>query len=267
VTIESELCGALRAAWHLAADDCAPSVDASDSEWTVTIRDVAHAIWAVPAVAKTSLQASVAACDALDACGIGVGQVIRTATGMRTATVTAAGRAPVEMVVRRDPPGRPLDAADPIDQQWWGDMLGRAHRELQAFRHPSVGRLSWPDADDLADQVRAVTRLTVTDQLTYGVLHGDPAPRLFRIDPETGRSAVARWGLPVIGPLAYDVAVAVYRAGGLLSAAELLDGYASAGPVSRDELDTAVPTMLTLVQAVAARSSGSKHVNDDGTNA
>jgi homoserine kinase type II len=213
VTIESELCGALRAAWHLAADDCTPSPDSSGREWTVTIRDVTHVIWAVPAMSRLSVQASVAAWDALGAAGIGVGQVIRTATGMRTASVSVAGLNDVEMVVRLDPPGRPLDSADPLDQQWWGDMLGRAHRELQAFRHPAVGRLSWPAAAELTEVVGAVTRLTVTDQLAYGILHTEPSPRLFRIDPKTGRNAIARWGLPVIGPLVYDVALAVHRAG------------------------------------------------------
>jgi hypothetical protein len=47
----------------------------------------------------------------------------------------------------------------------------------------------------------------------------------------------------------------------LTAADELLDGYASAGPVSRDELDAALPTMLTLVEASARlRPDG---VNDD----
>jgi homoserine kinase type II len=275
VTIESELCGAVRAAWHLAADDCAPTAESTDWEWTVTVAGAAHLIWIVPVADKASLDASVVAADTLAAAGVGVGRPVRTATGMRTATADITGIGPVELMLRHEPPGRILAADDPLDQQWWGDMLGRAHRELQSLRHPAVVRLRWPVDDDLADVVAAVTRLTVTDQLAYGVLHTNPNPCLFRIDPDTGRSAIARWGLPAIGPLAYDIAIAVHYAGGLAVADDLLDGYASAGPVSRDELDAAVPTMLTLVRAVAARapassdgapaSMDSDDVNDDGT--
>jgi len=254
VTIESELCGAVRAAWHLAADDCAPTAESTDWEWTVTVGGVAHLIWVVPVADKASLGASVVAVDTLAAAGVGVGRPVRTATGMRTAPADIAGFGLVELMLRQEPPGRILAADDPLDQQWWGDMLGRAHRELQSLRHSAVDRLRWPVDNDLADVVAAVTRLTVTDQLVYGVLHTNPNPWLFRIDPDTGRSAIARWGLPAIGPLAYDIAIAVHYAGGLAVADELLDGYASAGPVSRDELDTAVPTMLTLVRALAARA-------------
>jgi homoserine kinase type II len=104
----------------------------------------------------------------------------------------------------------------------------------------------------LNDVVLAVTRLTVTDQLTYGVLHGDPAPTSFRLDPATGSIGLTGWATPLHGPLAYDVAVAVRHAGGIAQADELLDGYASAGPVGRDELAAALPTMLRLHWALVA---------------
>ncbi len=250
MTIESEVCGALRAVWHLAADRCAPWPDTAGREWIATVGERARLIWVVPSVDRDRLLASLAARDALRLAGIAVGDVVPTTTGMRTAEVSLGDGVVAEMTVRLDPPGRPLDPVDPIDQQWWGDLLGRAHRELQSFRHPGLHRLRWPAADELSGIVGAVTRLTVTDQLAYGTLHTDPLATLFRIDPDTGRSALARWGLPVIGPLVYDVAIAVHHVGGLAAAAELVDGYASAGPVSRDELDAALPTMLTLVSAV-----------------
>lgn len=148
-----------------------------------------------------------------------------------------------------------------------GDLLGRAHRELQSFRHPLIGRMVWLADDEFGAVVHPVTRPTVTDQLAYGLLYGDPMPGLFRIDAATGRGALARWGLPSIGSFVFDVAPAVHHAGGLPSAGELLDGYASAGPVARDELDAALPTMLMLVEAMSAQFAdpppASTDVNDD----
>jgi homoserine kinase type II len=57
------------------------------------------------------------------------------------------------------------------------------------------------------------------------------------------------------GPLVYDVAAAVLYAGGPERAAELLDGYRTAGPVAADELDAALPVLLRLRWAVLADRS------------
>jgi Ser/Thr protein kinase RdoA (MazF antagonist) len=161
-------------------------------------------------------------------------------------------------------PGRPLDPDDPLDQQWWGDALGAAHRALTGFSHPALARFHWvrPDAAhlDVEDWLRpavtaavdAVAKLSVTDQLSYGVLHGDPAPELFRIDVATGRTGLVDWGAAATGPLVYDVASAVMHIGGPGWAAELIDGYVSAGPVPREEIDAALPTMLQFRYAVQA---------------
>ena len=132
---------------------------------------------------------------------------------------------------------------DPIDQQWWGDRLGAAHRALAGFDHPGLRRWNWLQLEAphlavqewlrpaLADAVAAMIRLTVTDRLTYGVLHGDPAPHDFVLDPDTGRAGLLDWGACGTGPLVYDVATAVVYAGGPDASAELLDGYLAAGPV------------------------------------
>jgi homoserine kinase type II len=157
-----------------------------------------------------------------------------------------------------------LDPHDPVDQQWWGDLLGRTHDVLQKQQHAVFARLAMPDLAGthvtaaawlrpaLTDVVGAVSRLMVTDQLTYGVLHGEPRADWFRLDPDTGVVAMTGWGAPVLGPLVYDLAVAVRYAGGLDHAAELLDGYVSAAPVTRDELAVALPVMLRLHWALHA---------------
>jgi Ser/Thr protein kinase RdoA (MazF antagonist) len=104
----------------------------------------------------------------------------------------------------------------------------------------------------VARAVASVNRLSVTDQLTYGLLHGDPAPDAFRLDPETGRIGLLDWTSVASGPLAYDVAVAVVHAGGPEQAGDLIEAYRAAGPVPHAELDAALDTMLRFRYAVQA---------------
>jgi Ser/Thr protein kinase RdoA (MazF antagonist) len=197
--------------------------------------------------------------EALAGADVVVGRPVRTADGALTAT-TAIG----DMALLAGVPGRPLDPADPLDQQWWGDLLGRAHRALLPHQRFVPGRLEMPEVSGshlavaswlrpaLSDVVVAVSRLMVTDQLTYGVLHGDPRPDEFHLDEATGATAMSGWGAPLIGPLVYDVAVAVRHAGGIEQASDFVDGYVSAGPVTRDEMTVALPAMLRLHWALIA---------------
>jgi homoserine kinase type II len=101
-------------------------------------------------------------------------------------------------------------------------------------------------------------RLTVTDRLTYGVLHGDPAPEFFLLDPATGRAGLLDCGAGGTGPLLYDVAAAVVYAGGTDTSGELLDGYLAAGPVTEDELHAALPVLLRFRWAVQADLSAQR---------
>jgi homoserine kinase type II len=168
------------------------------------------------------------------------------------------------LAVLRRIPGRPLVGGDPVDQQFWGDRLGAVHTVLQGFHHPGLRpwRLLDAEAEHLvvepwlraaiADTVTATTRLTLTDRLTYGVLHGDPAPGDFVVDTATGRAGVLDWGASGIGPLVYDVAAAVFYAGGPDTSADLLDGYLAASPVDGEELHAALPVLLRFRWAVQA---------------
>ena len=161
-------------------------------------------------------------------------------------------------------PGRPLDGADPVDQQWWGDRLGAAHRGLVGFDHPGLRRWNWlhpdgaaPDVEPwlrpaVADAVTAMTRLTVTDRLTYGVLHGDPAAEALRRRPGHRPRRPARLGRLRHRPAGLRRAAAVVYAGGPAAAGELLDGYLAAGPVGRDEVEAALPVLLRFRWAVQA---------------
>jgi len=227
---------------------CAP---VSDTRWQLVSQAQTLLATLSPGAAQPQLLAATVVAEQLAGIGFPIAAPVRAADGSHT--VTVGGHL---LTVVRAVPGRPLDPADPIDQQWWGDLLGAAHRELAEFRHSRVGRMAWlsPEGGHLsvarwvrpaiAGAVAMATRLMVTDRLTYGVLHGDPAPESFRMDPATGRTGLVGWPAPATGPLAYDLAAAVGYAGGPGSATELIDGYLAAGPVSREEADAAVPVLL-----------------------
>lgn len=248
----------LRDQWHLVPTrirDLPPAL--MSLGWEITVGAVRYVTRLAEHSARQPMEAGLVAAEHLRAKRIDAGEPLRTLAGALTAE-TERGT----LAVLRRLPGRHLERHDPVDQQWWGERLGVVHRALQAFRHPGLRpwRLLDPGAphldadpwlrDAVAAAVAAATRLTVTDQLTYGVLHGDPAAEMFVLDPETGRSGLLHCGLCGTGPLVYDVAAAVAYAGGPGRAAELLDGYRAAGPVGGDELDAALPVLLRLRWAV-----------------
>ncbi len=252
----------LRDQWHLAPTGISHLPRGVMSHaWEVEAGDERYVVRLVPS-ARGTVEAGLAAADHLRGRGIAAGEPVRTLTGGLTAETPDGS-----LVVLRRTPGRPLIGGDPVDQQWWGDRLGAVHRALQHFHHPGLRpwHLLDPDAahlgvepwlrDAVADAVTATTRLTVTDRLTYGVLHGDPAPADFVVDPQTGRAGLLDCPAGGTGPLVYDVAAAVVYAGGTAASAELLDGYLAAGPVQRDELDAALPVLVRFRWAVAADRS------------
>ncbi|OLB81581.1 MAG: hypothetical protein AUI14_02840 [Actinobacteria bacterium 13_2_20CM_2_71_6] len=237
-----------RTQWHQIAPQCTA---VSPSTWRISVGDQRFLASLIPAIQQTRLMAGLCVAEHLARVGFPTGAPVRAADGAFSVPFDGG-----LLAVVRDVPGRPLDPADPLDQQWWGDLLGAAHRALTGFSHPRLARLAWLGADgphlSIAPWVRptvlaavsAATRLTVTDQLTYGVLHGDPAPEAFRIDPDTGRTGLVDWRAAATGPLVYDLAAAVGYAGGLAAATELVDGYLAAGPVAPDEADAALPVLL-----------------------
>jgi Ser/Thr protein kinase RdoA (MazF antagonist) len=251
---------ALRDQWHLVPREIAALPGALLSRcWEVTAGDDQYVCRLSDPTARLPIEAGLAAADHLRGSGIAAGRPVRTLGGRLTVR-TEEG----VLAVLRRVPGRRLDGTDPIDQQWWGDRLGVMHRALQRFHHP--GLRGWPpldpDAEHLAREpwlrpaavaaLTAATRLTVTDRLTYGVLHGDPVPGDFVVDAATGRAGVLDCGASGTGPLAYDLAAAVAYAGGPGRAAEVIDGYLAAGPVGADELEVALPVLLRLRWAVLA---------------
>lgn len=251
---------ALRAGWQLIPSEFTPVAGATFGRcWRISAADERYLVSLIPGGDRIRCEAGLSAIEYLHARGIAVGPP-RRAAGGAVVTLGPDGM----LCVLEDVPGRPLDPADPLDQQWWGDLLGRLHRELADFDHRGLLGWHWirPDAAHLelepwlrpavADAVAAVTKLTVTDQLRYGVLHGDPVAAAFRMNVATGRTGLVGWGPAATGPLLYDLAAAVIDAGGPAAATELIDGYAAAGPVARDEIEVALPVLLRFCWAARA---------------
>ncbi len=253
----------LRTAWHRLADGCTPLPGGiTATNWSVTIAAQPYTMKIVPATQRPALEAGLLAADHLLARQCPAATAVRTFDGGLTAPL--GDRTDAVAALLRIVPGRRLDAADPVDQQWWGDALGSAHHRLSGFRHPGLAKFHSVRADaahlGVVDWVRpavafavaAVRKLCVTDQLTYGVLHGDPTPAAFRLDPYTGRLGLVDWGPVASGPLAYDLAAAVACAGDAGTTRDLIDGYLAAGPVPPEEVEAALPTMLLFRWAVRA---------------
>ncbi|UQU63230.1 phosphotransferase [Couchioplanes caeruleus] len=262
----------LRDQWHLVPAEISPLPGGLLSAgWDVTAGGERFVARLAEPAARQPVEAGLAAAEHLRGTGIEAGQPVRTLAGALTVETPYGA-----LAVLRRAPGRTLDGRDPVDQQFWGDRLGAVHRALQGFHHPGLRRwnLLDPDAPHLAvepwvrpavaDAVTAMTRLTVTDRLTYGVLHGDPAPEIFLVDPATGRAGLLDCGASGTGPLLYDVAAAVLYAGGQETSAELLDGYLAAGPVEEDELCAALPVMLRFRWAVHADRAARRLLAGDG---
>jgi Ser/Thr protein kinase RdoA (MazF antagonist) len=250
----------LRDQWHLVPskiDERPRSV--MSRGWDITTTSGRYVARLAETGARLPMEAGLMAAEHLRMRRIDAGEPIRTLAGALTVEIDQGA-----LAVQRRLPGRHLDGRDPVDQQWWGERLGVVHKALQGFRHAGLRPWQLPDPDaahldaepwlrgTVTAAVAAATRLTVTDQLTYGVLHGDPAPDVFVLDPATGRSGVLHCGSCGTGPLVYDVAAAVAAAGGPDRAGELLDGYRAAGPVRPDELEAALPVLLRLRWAVQA---------------
>jgi Ser/Thr protein kinase RdoA (MazF antagonist) len=238
--------------------------------WDVTAGGERFVVRLAEPAARLPVEAGLAAAEHLRGRGVQAGEPLRTLAGGLTAETPLGA-----LAVLRRAPGRTLDGRDPVDQQFWGDRLGAVHSRLQGFHHPGLRRWSLldPEAAHLAiepwlrtavlDAVAAMTRLMVTDRLTYGVLHGDPAAETFVVDPATGRAGLLDCGASGTGPLLYDVAAAVVYAGGPAAAAELLDGYLAAGPVDAGELHAALPVLLRFRWAVQADWSARRLVGGD----
>jgi Ser/Thr protein kinase RdoA (MazF antagonist) len=172
--------------------------------------------------------------------------------------------------------GEPLTGSGADEQQVIGETLALAHQALQGASVPGAQRFHWvrPDADHLALRpwirpavtaaVAALDRLDPAS-LTWGLLHSDPAPEHFRLDPSSRRCGVIDWSIALEGPLLYDLASAVMYVGGQDHAGPLIEAYLRHRVVPSAEADRALPVLLRFRWAVQADYFARRIANHDLT--
>jgi Ser/Thr protein kinase RdoA (MazF antagonist) len=225
------------------------------------IVDDAGRRWVLKAVAPglgMNLAGGLVVARRLDLAGIPAGAPEPTRTGDLTASV--GGR---RMGLLAWVPGEPLTGADQGERQLIGSTLGRVHRALSGEVVPATQRFHWVDPAARHLSLRPWLRPAVAAAVaalerpglrawSTGLLHADPAPGAFRLDPVTGRCGVIDWSTALYGPLLYDLASAAMFLGGLDRSGEMTEAYLAAGILSRAETEEGLALMLRFRWAVQA---------------
>jgi len=232
----------------------------NSTTWLVTTDAGDWVAKAVPAPAAAQFDAGLAAAARLDAAGVPAGAPLLTTAGAFSVALAGA-----RLALLRFTDGREIDPTRPDERRAWGATLGRAHGILRAGAPPRGAQgWHWVDADapHLAVEpwVRPVVRAAVDElgdvqrrvPLTSGVLHADPAPEAFLVDPhDQGRVALIDWSSVAVGPLLYDVASARMYAGDEAAFSEVRDGYLDVAPIQAEEM-AVLPTFVRFRWAVQA---------------
>ncbi|MCW3816457.1 phosphotransferase [Micromonospora sp. DR5-3] len=230
----------------------------NSATWFVTAGDERWVAKAVVPAARRSFRGGLTVAGHVDAAGIPAGAPVPTRHGD---AVTDLDGVPLALLRWVD--GAALSGRTPDDQRLIGRTLGRVHEVL---RHVSVGdtdRFHWLEVQAAHLGVRPWVRSAVAtavaayealgpSTLSWGLLHTDPAPEAFRLDPRTGACGLIDWSVAINGPLLYDLASAVMYVGGPQQADCLVEAYLAGGSVSRAEVEHGLPTLLRLRWAVQA---------------
>ena len=255
----SELLAVLAEEW----DVVEPRLEAHDAgmnsrTWLVDSGGERYVAKAVPADQHDRFVSGLAVAALAEAGGVVTGSAVPTHDGGRWTRVGDHTLALLRFVH-----GRPLEGDDPEEQRIIGTTLARAHRALVGRDLPGAARFHWldPAADHLAindwlrpaiaDALDSWDRLPPSS-LTWGLLHSDPAPEAFLLDPSTGTCGLIDWDSGLVGPLMYDVASAVMYLGGPDRSSAFRASYLESPPIPPAEVDSALEPMLRLRWAVQA---------------
>ncbi len=160
-------------------------------------------------------------------------------------------------------PGDPLTGRSTAELQLIGNTLAEVHRALSACSTNGANRFHWVDPDASYLSLRPWLRPAIsaaldgldaadTGSMSWGLLHADPAPDAFRLDPVTGRCGVIDWSYFLYGPLLYDLASAVMYVGGAADAGDLVEAYLRHGLMNAAEVHAGLGPMLRFRWAVQA---------------
>lgn len=169
--------------------------------------------------------------------GITTGRPVPTTQGALLATEPA-------MALLEHVPGRELDGTTADEQRWMADTLAAVHAASGTTTGLATADFfDWlkPDVSGLEAHpwLPAAIRKVRTEvdrlDLTWSLLHTDPAPEAFVHNDCTGIAGLIDWTGADRGPVLYDVASAVMYLGGPDSAATFLTTYRDQGVLPDDE--------------------------------
>jgi homoserine kinase type II len=151
---------------------------------------------AVAPVAGSQFAGGLAIAQRLEQAGIPAGAPVPATDGKLVVNVGDDWLALLPWV-----PGQPLTGQDRAEQNLIGTTLARVHRALAGQTVEAAQRFHWvsPDADYMS--LRPWLRPAITsaldaagpDGMSWGLLHADPAPGAFRLNPATGRCGIFDW--------------------------------------------------------------------------
>jgi homoserine kinase type II len=224
-------------------------VDQGDRRWVAKV---------VAPVGGAQFAGGLAIAQRLEEAGIRAGAAVPAAGGQLAVNVADDWLALLTWV-----PGHALTGQDDADQELIGRTLARVHRALTSYQVPGAQRFHWVDPEASHLSLRPWLRPAITaaldvlgaadpDTMTWGLLHADPAPEAFRLDPATGRCGVIDWSYAIRGPLLYDLASAVMYVGGPEHAEVLVQAYLSEGMLRAAEVEHGLVVMLRFRWAVQA---------------
>jgi homoserine kinase type II len=250
---------ALTSRWGLASAEVEPHHGGMNSAtWFVTL---GTRRWVAKSVAPhngPAFAAGLAVAARLDASGIPSGRPEPALDGRIVVQIDGFPLALLDWV-----PGAPVAGDGPEDQDVIGATLGRVHSALKGADVPGSERFHWVDPTAAHLDVRPWVREHVAaavaafdalgaQTLTYGLLHGDPNPEAFRLDPATGVCGLIDWPSAINGPLLYDLASAVMYVGGTDRAGLLIAAYLAQGALSESEVERGLGVLLWFRWAVQA---------------
>ncbi|MFB6816829.1 phosphotransferase enzyme family protein [Streptomyces sp. NPDC056347] len=235
--------------WDLRVDDVTPLEGGMNSlTWEVRSGDTRWVVKAVEPEAGEAFARGLRLAERLERAGIPAGAPVAT-TGGRSA-VPFGGRS---AALLRWVEGRALTGESRAELETMGTTLARAHRALGTgddtdlaparlflpTEHLGVRPWLGPVVTEVLDRLNGPG----LPALTWGPVHGDPAPDVFRTDPATGVCGMIDWSGTGVWPRAYDLAALVmYR--GAEPMRPLLDAYVAEGALTRTEVDRSLGLLL-----------------------
>jgi homoserine kinase type II len=213
---------------------------------------------AVPRASHRTFAAGLSVAALVEAAGIPAGAPLATVDGRLAVDV-----GPVSLALLSYVAGDALEGRGAASRRLIGSTLGRVHRALSGHEIAGAERFHWidPSAPHLHSPAwlrpAIVAALAAWERLdpaslTWGLVHSDPAPEAFLLDPTSGTCGLIDWDRALVAPLLYDLASAVMYVGGPPYARGLLAAYQAEGTLVPAEIDRGLPVLRRMRWAVQA---------------